>query len=182
MSEQKRLPEIWLTECPRDAIQGMQGLVSMETKIAYYNKLLEVGFNAIDIGSFVSHKAIPQMADTREVLEGLDLSKKQSEFIVIVANASSGSLFHANGRLSVGFPCLVCVRNFQQRNANASIEDSLEVVRSIVEETESMVNTLSSISPAFGNPYDEAYDVDMVMHWMEKLAQVGFDTLCHLIQ
>lgn len=174
MSEQKRLPEIWLTECPRDAIQGMKGLVSTETKIAYYNKLLEVGFNAIDIGSFVSHKAIPQMADTREVLEGLDLSKKQSEFIVIVANLRGAQEACAMPMVdSVGFPFSVS-ETFQQRNANASIEDSLDVVRSIVEETEKHgKHLIIYLSMAFGNPYNEAYDVDMVMHWMEKLAQVG---------
>jgi len=76
-----------IIECPRDAMQGIKEYIPVETKVAYISKLLEVGFDTIDIGSFVSPKAIPQMRDTAEVLQALDFSKTKSKLLTIVANA-----------------------------------------------------------------------------------------------
>ena len=75
-----------IIETPRDAMQGLKALISTETKIKYIQQLLEIGFYAVDVGSFVSPKAIPQMADTFEVLNGLDFSKTNSRVMVTLAN------------------------------------------------------------------------------------------------
>ena len=75
-----------LIECPRDAMQGVKELIPTQTKINYINQLLRVGFDTIDFGSFVSPKAIPQMADTHEVIKSLDLTGTKSKLLSIVAN------------------------------------------------------------------------------------------------
>src|SRR4030095_14114209 len=77
---------IKLIECPRDAMQGWKNFIPTEKKISYLNSLLQVGFDTIDFGSFVSPKAIPQMADTKEVLNGLQLEANSSKLLAIIAN------------------------------------------------------------------------------------------------
>ena len=115
-----------IIECPRDAMQGIKTFIPTTTKINYINELLKVGFDTIDFGSFVSPKAIPQMKDTAEVLNKLELSKSSSKLLAIVANergAQDASQFEEITYL--GYPFSVS-ETFQQRNTNASIEDSLD--------------------------------------------------------
>src|SRR6476661_330343 len=105
-----------LIECPRDAMQGLHDFVPTETKIAYLNLLLRVGFDTLDFGSFVSPKAIPQMRDTEEVLESLDLSQSKTKLLAIVANMKG--VDQAVGHASIdylGFPFSIS-ETFQQRN------------------------------------------------------------------
>src|SRR5687767_15910629 len=110
-----------LIECPRDAMQGWKNFIPTDKKIEYINSLLKVGFDTIDFGSFVSAKAIPQMADTKEVIENLELEIGNTKLLAIVANtrgAEEASLFHQIKYL--GFPFSVS-ETFQQRNTNSSI-------------------------------------------------------------
>ena len=96
---------IKLIECPRDAMQGWKTFIPTEQKAAYINSLLKVGFDTIDFGSFVSPKAIPQMADTAEVLKRLQLDNSKSKLLAIVANqrgAEDASLYDEITYL--GFP------------------------------------------------------------------------------
>src|ERR1700710_1807079 len=81
-----RASGIKLIECPRDAMQGWKTFISTKNKVEYINQLLKVGFDTIDFGSFVSPKAIPQMADTKEVIQKLDLSNTKSKLLAIIAN------------------------------------------------------------------------------------------------
>src|SRR5436190_8959354 len=116
--------EIALIECPRDAMQGWKHFIPTEKKIEYLNSLLQVGFDTIDFGSFVSPKAIPQMADTKEVLKSLDLGIGKTKLLAIVANmrgAEEAVLFDAIDYL--GFPFSISP-TFQLRNTNSSIEES----------------------------------------------------------
>lgn len=163
-----------IIECPRDAMQGWPRQIPTDQKAAYINALLQVGFDTIDFGSFVSPKAIPQMADTAEVLGQLDLSGSASKLLAIVANyrgAEAASVYDAIRYL--GFPFSVS-ETFQQRNTNAGIEESLGRVEDIqnlcIKTGKELV---VYISMGFGNPYDDPYDEEIVFEWVNKL--VGMD-------
>ncbi|TNF39393.1 MAG: hydroxymethylglutaryl-CoA lyase, partial [Cytophagales bacterium] len=122
---------IKLIECPRDAMQGIPDFIDTAIKAAYINQLLEVGFDTIDFGSFVSPKAIPQMRDTAELLEMLDLHKAKSKLLAIVANVRGAEDALRFSEIDfLGFPLSVS-ETFQQRNTNASIADALKTVEAI---------------------------------------------------
>jgi hydroxymethylglutaryl-CoA lyase len=166
--EKKR--EIKLIECPRDAMQGIHEFIPTQLKADYINSLLKVGFNTLDFGSFVSPKAIPQLKDTAEVLSKLDLSNTTSKLLSIVANkrgAMDACQFEEINYL--GFPFSVS-ETFQQRNTNSSIEESL----SRVEEIQNLClknkkELVVYLSMAFGNPYEDKWNEDIVAEWAEKL-------------
>lgn len=163
-----------LIECPRDAMQGLPGFIDTEYKAAYINKLLKVGFDTIDFGSFVSPKAVPQMRDTTEVLARLDLSHTQTKLLAIVANlrgATQASSFHQISYL--GFP-LSLSETFQQRNTNKSISQALEEVAEIQELCVSTNKELVVyLSMGFGNPYGDAYTSQIASQLTEKLMKLG---------
>jgi hydroxymethylglutaryl-CoA lyase len=163
-----------LIECPRDAMQGWKNFIPTQQKINYINALLKVGFNTIDFGSFVSAKAIPQMADTKEVIGNLELGNSYSKLLAIIANergAADAVVYDAITYL--GFPFSVS-QTFQQRNTNATIEESLMRVDSIqnlcVKNKKQLVVYLSM---GFGNPYGDLYNEDIVFKWADKLAAMG---------
>ena len=162
-----------IIECPRDAMQGIKKFIPTSTKIVYINQLLKVGFHTIDFGSFVSKKAIPQLKDTAEVLAGLDLSNTSSKLLSIIANtrgAETACNFEEINYL--GFPLSVS-EEFQKRNTNKSIEESLRVIEEI--QNLSFKNNkelLVYLSMAFGNPYAENYHPDIVAELTEKLKQL----------
>lgn len=165
--------EIKLIECPRDAIQGIVDFIPTEKKINYINKLLASGlFEYIDFGSFVSPKAVPQMADTIEVLEGLD--KKESKLLAIVANERGAEIVSGLHQIDyLGYPFSIS-DTFQQRNANSSVAESFERVRRICELLESGKQELVVyISMAFGNPYGDMWHEELVIQWMERLSELG---------
>ncbi len=163
-------PVVQLIECPRDAMQGWPHLIDTNKKIAYINRLLQVGFDTIDMGSFVSPKAIPQMADTKEVLKGLQLNGSASRLLAIVANVRGATEAVAYDEIScLGFPFSISP-TFQQRNANSTIEES--VVR--VEEIQALCvrnnkQLVLYLSMAFGNPYGDVYNEDILLHWAGEM-------------
>src|SRR5258708_2879361 len=122
---------IKITECPRDAMQGIKHMIPADLKADYINQLLKVGFDTIDFGSFVSPKAIPQMQDTAEVLEKLDLSAGNSKLLAIIANARGAQDACNFAEIDyLGFPFSIS-ETFQQRNTNSSIQESLLRVEEI---------------------------------------------------
>ncbi|MCX6316918.1 MAG: hydroxymethylglutaryl-CoA lyase [Bacteroidetes bacterium] len=161
---------IRLIECPRDAMQGWKRFIPTEKKIAYINTLLKVGFDTIDFGSFVSPKAIPQMADTHDVIRQLDLEGTNTKLLAIIANtrgAEDAVLYDTISYL--GFPFSVSP-TFQMRNTNATIEASL--VR--VEEIQNLCikngkQLVVYISMGFGNPYGDDWDEEIVFEWVNRL-------------
>lgn len=162
--------EVKIIECPRDAMQGMHDFVPTQLKADYINSLLKVGFDTIDFGSFVSPKAIPQLKDTAEVLNKLHLEETSSSLLAIVANergAKDAVNFEEINFL--GFPFSVS-ETFQQRNTNSSIEQSLSRVEEIqnlaVKHKKELVVYLSM---AFGNPYGDKWNEDIVAQWAERL-------------
>jgi hydroxymethylglutaryl-CoA lyase len=163
-----------LIECPRDAMQGLHTFIPTEQKVAYLNQLVKVGFDTIDFGSFVSPKAIPQLRDTAEVLEQLDLSTTSSKLLAIVANvrgAEDACKFEAIRYL--GFPLSIS-ETFQQRNTNKSISEALNVVSEIQGLCEKHnKEQVVYISMGFGNPYNDPYDVGIVEQFSEILTTLG---------
>src|SRR6478672_13672306 len=128
MPSQMSDQNIKIIECPRDAMQGWKSFIPTEKKIEYINSLLQVGFDTLDFGSFVSPKAIPQMADTHEVLKKLDLSNTQTKLLAIIANVRGAEEAVLYDQITyLGFPLSVS-ETFQQRNTNASIKDALQRV------------------------------------------------------
>jgi hydroxymethylglutaryl-CoA lyase len=169
---------IKLIECPRDAMQGWKNFIPTDKKIEYINSLLNVGFDTIDFGSFVSAKAIPQMADTAEVVRSLKSGVGHTKLLSIVANlrgAEKASVFDQITYL--GFPFSVS-ETFQQRNTNSSIEESLKRVEEIqnlcINKSKKLV---IYISMAFGNPYNDLYDEDIVFNWVEKLVELDIEII-----
>ena len=162
--------KVKIIECPRDAMQGIKEFIPTDLKIEYLNSLLKVGFHTIDFGSFVSPKAIPQLKDTAKVLAGLDLSKAKSRLLAIVANkrgAQDACNFDEIGLM--GYPFSVS-ETFQQRNTNASIDQSLSRVEEIQElAVKHKKKLVVYLSMAFGNPYGDAWDVEVVAKWAERL-------------
>src|ERR1700704_1057101 len=119
---------IKLIECPRDAMQGWRKLIPTEKKVEYINSLLQVGFDTIDFGSFVSPKAIPQMADTKEVMKGLQFGNTKSKLLAIIANVRGAEEASVYDEITyLGFPFSVS-ETFQKRNANSSVEESFKRV------------------------------------------------------
>jgi len=163
-----------LIECPRDAMQGWKTFIPTPQKIAYLNSLLRVGFDTIDFGSFVSAKAIPQMADTKEVIAGLDLSTSRSKLLAIIANLRGAEEAAVYDQISyLGFPFSVS-ETFQQRNTNSSIEESLKRVEDIQDLCQKTGKKLVIyISMGFGNPYGDPYSEEIVFEWVHRM--VGMD-------
>jgi hydroxymethylglutaryl-CoA lyase len=163
-----------LIECPRDAMQGIHEFIATEKKVAYINSILKVGFDTIDFGSFVSPKTIPQMRDTAQVLEQLDLSTSKSKLLAIIANvrgAQDAVEFEEINYL--GFPFSIS-ETFQQRNTNSSISESLIRVEEINDLCiRNKKELVVYISMAFGNPYNDEWSSDVVINWTKRLAQMG---------
>ncbi len=165
---------VYITECPRDAMQGIHEFIPTETKAKYINQLLQVGFHRLDFGSFVSPKAIPQLKDTEKVLAQLDLTTTKTDLLAIVANvrgACDACFFEQIAFL--GFPLSVS-ETFQVRNTNKNTEQALLELIEIQEiATKNHKKLVVYLSMAFGNPYGDAYHPDMVAQQAEILKSVG---------
>ena len=159
-----------LIECPRDALQGWPHFIPTQKKIEYINSLLQVGFDTIDFGSFVSTKAIPQMADTGEVIRNLELGGSTSKLLAIIANERGAQEAVVYDEITyLGFPFSVS-ETFQLRNTNSTIVQSLGRVEEIqnlcIKNKKELV---VYISMGFGNPYGDVYNEEIVFDWVNKL-------------
>ena len=169
---------IKLIECPRDAMQGWKDLIATEKKIEYINSLLKVGFDTIDFGSFVSSRAIPQMADTQEVIKNLEPGMSSTKLLAIVANVRGAEEAISFDKIDyLGFPFSVS-ETFQQRNTNSSIHESLGRVEQIQKIcTQANKQLVIYISMAFGNPYGDPYSEEIVFSWVNKIVDLGVKTI-----
>lgn len=165
---------IKIIECPRDAMQGLHRFIPTQTKIDYINQLLKVGFDTIDFGSFVSPKAIPQMADTKEVLAGLNLANTNTKLLAIIANLKGAEIAVQYPEIKyLGFPFSIS-ETFQQRNTNSSIAESLETVKIIQQLcTSNHKELVVYISMGFGNPYGDDWNTEIVEKWVKEMDQLG---------
>ncbi len=168
------LSTIKIIECPRDAMQGIHDFIETDMKATYINKLLKVGYDTIDFGSFVSPKAIPQMRDTADVLAKLDLSNTKSKLLAIIANTRGAEDAAEFEEISyLGYPFSIS-ETFQLRNTNATIEESLSRVEEIQKIcVRSNKTAVIYISMGFGNPYGDPWSVEIAQQWVDKLADMG---------
>lgn len=159
---------IYITECPRDAMQGIHDWIDTALKINYINDLLKCDFDTLDCGSFVSPKAIPQMKDTAEVLNALNPSK--TKLLTIVANERGAEEAVQFDQVTyLGYPFSIS-ETFQLRNTNATIEQSLsrvEAISSLCEKNNKKL--VLYLSMGFGNPYGDAWSDELVAKWSDKL-------------
>ncbi len=167
-----------IIECPRDAMQGIKHFIPTETKVKYIQQLLKVGFDTIDVGSFVSPKMIPQMQDTPDVLRQLDMSKTKSKLLTIVANLRGAQEAVGYEQVTyLGFPFSVSP-TFQMRNTNATMDEALLRVEEIFTRCEQSGKTLVVyLSMGFGNPYGDEWNVATVQKWVDILADMGVRVL-----
>jgi hydroxymethylglutaryl-CoA lyase len=172
------MANIKIIECPRDAMQGIRAFIPTAEKAVYIQSLLRVGFDTIDVGSFVSPKAIPQMQDTAEVLAMLDLSQTTSKLLAIIANTQGAEIASRHDPIKyLGFPFSIS-ENFQMRNTHKTIAESLVTLQEILEiagRTDKEV--VAYLSMGFGNPYGDPWNVEIVGEWTEKLAGMGVKIL-----
>jgi len=171
-------PRLKIIECPRDAMQGIKTMIPTAQKVLYLQSLLRVGFDTIDFGSFVSPRAIPQMADTAQVLAQLDLSNTQSKLLAIVAN-SRGALAAASHKEIdfLGYPFSIS-ENFQMRNTHKTITQSIDTLQEILNIAQAHnKRVVVYLSMAFGNPYGDPWNVDVVGEWTQRLNAMGVEIL-----
>ena len=170
--------KVKIIECPRDAMQSIKTFIPTNIKLNYLQIIVDVGFDVVDIGSFVSPKAIPQLSDTSIIIDSIDLSNSNSELLVIVANkkgAINASKFEKINYL--GYPFSIS-ENFQMRNTNKTITDSeyeLAEILSIADKVNKKV--VVYLSMCFGNPYGDPWNLDIVNRWVYKLSKMGVETI-----
>jgi hydroxymethylglutaryl-CoA lyase len=164
--------KIKITECPRDAMQGWQNFIPTEKKIEYLNQLLKIGFDTLDFGSFVSPKAIPQMADTAQVYEALEES--DTKLLAIIANLRGAETAVNFPRIKyLGFPFSIS-ETFQQRNTNSSISEAFKTVEAIQNLCQKADKEMVVyFSMGFGNPYGDVFNTEIVADWAEKMSNLG---------
>jgi len=163
-----------ITECPRDAMQGLHQFIPTDVKAAYINLLLQVGFDTIDFGSFVSPKAIPQMRDTAEVLNKLHLDNTRSKLLAIVANYRGAEEAMGYEQITyLGYPFSIS-ETFQLRNANTTITQAFDDVKRINALCRANNKALLIyLSMGFGNPYGDEWSTETVLHWADEMALEG---------
>ena len=168
------MSSVKIIECPRDAMQGIKTGIPTELKVAYLQALLSCGFDTLDFGSFVSPRAIPQMADTAAVLTGLDLSETKTKLLAIVANLRGAEAALDYEAIEfIGYPFSIS-ENFQMRNTHKTIDESMSVLSDILSLADHYgVNVVTYLSMGFGNPYGDPWSPEIVAQWTENLAGMG---------
>ncbi len=165
-----QMDKIKIIECPRDAMQGLSHFIPTETKVEYIDLLLKCGFDVLDMGSFVSPKAIPQMKDTADVLDRISLNDSSTKLLSIIANKRGAEAAVCYDQITyLGFPFSIS-ETFQQRNTNKSIEESfllLEDIFSIASARKKEV--VLYLSMGFGNPYGDDWSDEILFHWTKRL-------------
>lgn len=172
------MDKVKIIECPRDAMQGIKTIIPTDKKIQFIQSILRCGFDTVDFGSFVSPRAIPQMADTAEVLAGLDLSATKSKLLAIIANTRGAVSAAEYPEIQyLGYPFSIS-ENFQMRNTHKTIAESVQVLREIIEiAAKKDKEVVAYLSMGFGNPYGDPWDVNIVGEWTEKLSAMGVKIL-----
>jgi hydroxymethylglutaryl-CoA lyase len=173
-----QLQQINLIECPRDAMQGWPHSIATAEKVRYLNKLLQVGFHSLDFGSFVSPKAIPQMADTAQVIPQLQLNGSTTKLLAIVANQRGAEEAIVFDEISyLGFPFSVSP-TFQHRNTNSTQVESLkriDVIQELCVKTGKEL--VVYLSMGFGNPYGDVYNEEILLEWADRMVEKNISTL-----
>ncbi len=166
-----------LIECPRDAWQGLAQQIPTARKVEYLRALIAAGFRHLDAASFVSPKAVPQMADSEEVLVQLG-PHHGVEIIGIVVNERGAERAIATGAVTtLGFPCSIS-ETFLRRNQNQSQEENRAILRRIAERAEQAgLGMVVYVSMAFGNPYGDAWSAEKIALSVDAIAELGIPSI-----
>ncbi len=175
---QKDTPKIQLIDCPRDAMQGIKPFIPTALKVRYIQCLLEIGFHTLDCGSFVSPRAIPQMKDTGEVIEQLNMDHITTRLLVIIANYRGARDAIKYDQISfLGFPFSIS-ETFQLRNTNATREEAFDRIREIQDlATKHNKQLVVYFSMCFGNPYGDLWHPDIITYWARRFRDIGVDII-----
>lgn len=167
-----------IIECSRDALQGIKTWIPTEQKIRYVQALLKVGFHTLDVGSFVSPKAIPQMQDTTAVLDALDRSNSSTSLLTIVANQRGAEAACEHKMVDfLGYPFSIS-ENFQMRNTHKTIDESSVVLDEMLNLCQKKNKKLVVyLSMSFGNPYGDPWSIELLANWVELLAKKGVQVM-----
>ncbi len=168
------MTKVKIIETPRDGWQGLDRSIPTTVKIDYINTLLKVGFDTVEIGSFISAKSIPQLADTEEVIHGIDTAGTNSKIMVLVANEKGADK-------AVNFQCIDYLLfpfsaspTFLKRNINSDFTRSFRAIHKIMELCDKCSKKLIVyITMGFGNPYGDDWSIDMVVDWAGRLYELG---------
>lgn len=157
-------------------MQGLKTFIPTDMKVEYLNSLLKVGFHALDCGSFVSPKSIPQMADTFKIIPQLKLDETDTRLSVVVANGKGADMACEFDEITyLGYPFSVS-ETFQLRNTNCGFEESIHRVEEILNTCEMFGKKfVLYLSMAFGNPYHDVYHPEIVAHWVDRLSTLGVE-------
>lgn len=166
--------KIQIIDCPRDAMQGIKSFIPTSMKVEFLQHLLGIGFHTLDCGSFVSPRAIPQMKDTGEVIEQLDLDHTLTKLLVIIANYRGAKTAVDYDQIAyLGFPFSIS-ETFQLRNTNATREEAFERIREIQElVTKHNKQLVVYFSMCFGNPYGDLWHPDIITYWANRFRDIG---------
>ena len=166
--------KVKIIECPRDALQGTNKWVSTADKVSYYQALLKVGFDTLDCVSFVSPKAIPQMSDAAAVIDQLDLSDTKTKLLAIIANSRGAKEASSHKKITyLGYPFSIS-ENFQIRNTNKTIEESVIELQKIIEIAKKHDKTIVVyLSMGFGNPYGDPWSIEIMGSWVNIMNSFG---------
>ncbi|HFK5546022.1 TPA: hydroxymethylglutaryl-CoA lyase [Elizabethkingia anophelis] len=169
---------MFITECPRDAMQGWPELIPTNKKIDYINSLMDVGYDILDCGSFVNPRMVPQMADSGEVVDNIDKSRSNTKLSVVIANFRGAEKALEHEKIDyLGFPFSIS-ETFQHRNTNKSREEAFTEVQRIFDLTKSKNKDLILyFSMAFGNPYGEMWKWQDVEEWAQRFSDMGIKTV-----
>lgn len=168
------MPKLKIIECPRDAMQSIKMFIPTEKKIKYIQSLIDVGFDTLDMGSFVSKKVIPQLQDTEDVLRSIDLSFSHTKLLVIIANIRGAEIASGfNTISSLGYPFSIS-ENFQMRNTNKTINESITELKKIISICDKHDKEIVIyLSMGFGNPYGDPWNYEIVDKWISVLKLLG---------
>ena len=168
------LKQVKIAECSRDAMQGFSRIIPTDLKVEYINSLLEVGFDTIDCGSFVSARAVPQLADTSEVLARINKTNNHTKLLSIIANEKGAETACSFENIDIiGFPFSIS-ETFQLRNTRQTTNQAFERIKSIQNiATKHNKKFLVYLSMGFGNPYKDEWSVELAIEWCNKIANEG---------
>lgn len=168
------MSSIKITESPRDAMQGLKYFIPTKDKASYINALLKVGFNTVDFGSFVSPKAIPQFSDISELMRMIDPDGTDTELLAIIGSSNWAETAAKYKIIDwFGYPFSISA-TFQKMNLNRTPEQSMETVKDLLEVCDRKGKKLRAyLSMAFGNPYGDKWDKEIVAEWVLKLNREG---------
>src|SRR5271165_5998800 len=171
------MAEITLIECPRDAWQGLPGQIPTAVKVDYLKALIAAGFKHIDAVSFVSPKAIPQMADSETVMSELDPPDDVEIIGIVVNERGVERAISTEGVRTVGFPYSLSP-TFLKNNQNQTLEENLVILEKVkVKADERGLDTVAYISMAFGNPYGDLWNADELIEGVGLLADLDLQAI-----